>query len=459
MPWLVLSSLLAASDPSLSEWLKARGAEHETYLRGEASAAHGQLWRPRPAEDKLPEFSPLPSLAPLIRAVRPGVVHVTVTAKATGRRSLGSGFLISADGFVVTNHHVVDREGVIKVRLQDGREFTADAVGRDASTDVALLRLRSDSRDLPYCYLGDSDVLEVGDWVVAIGNPFGLDHSVSHGMISAKERVIGVGAFDDFLQTDASINPGNSGGPLFNFRGEVVGVNTAIVAQGQGIGFAVPANLLKDLLPQLRENGKLERGWLGVNIVQGEVEATRPGAVVKDVYKGSPAEKAGIRPGDRVLSVNGRPIESYLKLLRRIALVPPGTELTLTVERAGKASDKRVALVERPAQGTMERLVPTESSDALGLSVQDLDAATAAQLGVGIKEGVLVSAVYPGSPAERAGVAPGDLITEVNRTPVSTARGYQAALGEKTDGGSLLRIQRGDVVRYVALKVASAGPP
>src|SRR5262249_41184627 len=248
---------------------------------------------------------PPTSLGPLVKAVRPGVVNVS-TSNEGSTRSLGSGFVITPDGLVVTNNHVIERAQQIRVRLADGRELDAALVGRAPSTALALLRLKGPGVGaLPTVYLGDSDQLEVGDWVVAIGNPFGLDTSVTHGIISARERVIGVGPFDDFIQTNALINPGNSGGPLFNMKGEVVGVCTAIVTQAQGIGFALPINLVKDLLPNLLENGRPERGWLGVNIQEVD-DATGKAAVIIDVYKDSPAAKAGLMSGDRVISVGGR---------------------------------------------------------------------------------------------------------------------------------------------------------
>jgi len=226
-------------------------------------------------------------------------------------------------------------------------------VGHDSATDVALLKIRGPGKELPFTRLGDSDRLQVGDWVLAIGNPFGLDHSVSHGMISAKERIIGVGAFDDFIQTDALINPGNSGGPLFNMRGEVVGVNTAIVSQAQGIGFAVPINMVKDLLPNLLENGRLARGWLGLVVQEEGPAAGEKGAVVQSVFKASPAAHAGLAAGDRVTAVNGRPVEGYLRFMRRVAILAPGTVVRLTVQRGGggRPQELAVTLGERPAPG------------------------------------------------------------------------------------------------------------
>ncbi|MFP2925485.1 trypsin-like peptidase domain-containing protein [Pyxidicoccus sp. 3LG] len=420
----------------------------------------GGLWRERaPGEPGLPDFVPPTSLAPLIRAVEAGVVNITtVTPRDNGlagmKKATGSGFVLTPDGLVVTNNHVVAGARQIAVRLSDGREFAAEVVGRDASTDVALLRLSgTDTEPLPALYLGDSDRMEVGDWVVAIGNPFGLDHSVAHGMISAKERILGVGQFDDFIQTDALINPGNSGGPLFNMKGEVVGVNTAIISQGQGIGFAVPINLVKDLLPNLRENGKLERGWLGVDIVDDGQSGERRAPVVRDVYQASPAASAGIRPGDRLVAVNGRPIGSYLQLLRKVALLAPGTETRFTLLREGVTKEVSVRLTVRPAKEVTEGLLRrTTREQDVGLMLSDLTPEVAAPLGEEAWSGALVSAVSPRGPADEAGLRAGDVVTEVNRKRVKDAAGVRAALSKGSAGASiLLRVKRGDALQYIAI--------
>jgi len=361
----LLTALNASADAAdVERWVRARATEHRAYLdqlSARLTAEGTPLWRERvPGEPPLPDFAPPSSLAPLIRAVRDGVVNISAEGTSDGaeqpRRSLGSGFVLTPDGYLVTNNHVIERAQNVRVALSDGRELNADVVGKDSATDVALLKIRGAVKDLPFTRLGDSDRLQVGDWVVAIGNPFGLDHSVSHGMISAKERVIGVGAFDDFIQTDALINPGNSGGPLFNMRGEVVGVNTAIVSQGQGIGFAVPINMVKDLLPNLLENGRLARGWLGIVVQEEGAAAGEKGAVVQTVFRASPAAKAGMVPGDRVTAVNGHPVEGYLRFMRRVAILAPGTVVRLTVQHGGggKSQELSVTLGERPAPNSLE---------------------------------------------------------------------------------------------------------
>lgn len=465
--WCLLFSLAfvtaAQAEGGLNPWLQARAREHAVWMakqehRSEAGAL--ALWQERPAAQNpdIPGFVPPSSLAPLIRAVEASVVRISTlnVPSRTGveGRSTGSGFVLTPDGLVVTNNHVVARAQSIDVGLADGREFPAEVVGRDASTDVALLRLRGvGSTPLPAVYLGDSDRLEVGDWVVAIGNPFGLDHSVSHGMISAKERVLGVDVFDDFIQTDALINPGNSGGPLFNMRGEVVGVNTAIMSQGQGIGFAVPINLVKDLLPNLRENGRLERGWLGLKVNDAHAGQPERYLVVKQVFRRSPAAEAGIRAGDQVLAVNGKAIDSYLQLMRKVALLAPGTETKLTLMRGGTRHEVAVKLSARPAPETLQALEGPGNVDELGLVLKDLSPEVASSLGHTAYSGALVAGVVPRSPAAQAGVTAGDVITEVNRRRVKDVAGVRAILELGNGGGTnvLIRVQRGDVQQYLAL--------
>jgi serine protease Do len=467
-----LSLLLLASAPvagadegPLGPWLEARAREHAAWFAGHPEAESAQqglagLWRERDADaEVLPGFVPPTSLAPLVRAVEAGVVNInTVNAGSrygTESRSTGSGFVLTPDGLVVTNNHVVASARQIVVRLGNGREFPATVVGRDASTDVALLRVQGVGREpLPAVYLGDSDKLDVGDWVVAIGNPFGLDHSVSHGLISAKERVLGVDVFDDFIQTDALINPGNSGGPLFNMRGEVVGVNTAIIKQGQGIGFAVPINLVKDLLPNLRENGRLERGWLGVSIDDGRDGSggTAGELVVRDVYRKSPAAEAGIRAGDRITAVNGKPIESYLQLMRKVALLAPGTQTRLRLQRGSVTQEVTVKLAERPAKETMEALASPGNLDEFGLVLQDVTPADAPKLGLEPYTGALVAGVVPRSAAATAGLQQGDLVIEVNRRRVKDVAGVRGAIGRGEAGTRVLvRVQRGDAQQYLTL--------
>jgi serine protease Do len=285
----------------------------------------------------------VPSLAPLVREVKDAVVHVEAGA---GRE--GSGFVLDAAGWIVTNAHVIGAAASpVRVRLPTGLLLAAEIVGRDETTDLALLKLLTPPPVLAHAWVGDSDALEVGDWVIAIGNPFGLSQSVSQGVVSAKERVLGLGPFDEFLQTDVLMNPGNSGGPLFNMRGEVVGVTTARISEGQGIGFAVPINLVKELLPQLAAHGKVVRGWIGLNVAEVAEGAGRA-IVVREVVAGGPAAQAGIVPGDRLTALDGKAVAAYLPLLRQVALSPPGTRLAVRVLRAGKTVDMTVTSADLP---------------------------------------------------------------------------------------------------------------
>lgn len=439
---------LAARADALEDWVRQKMAAQREGQGSAPAAPTGALWQERRNASPLPEFHPPTSLAPLVKAVRPGVVNISTRNEGTSR-SLGSGFVINADGYVVTNNHVVERAQRILVRLADGREFAAQVVGRDPSTDLALLRLEG-AKGIPTVTLGDSDQLEIGDWVVAIGNPFGLDTSVTHGLISARERVIGMGPFDDFIQTNALINPGNSGGPLFDMHGDVVGVTTAIMSQGQGIGFAVPINLVKDLLPNLMSNGRLVRGWLGLNVQEaGDGDARVP--VVVDVFPHSPAEQAGVRPGDRVVGINDKPVKRYQQLLRKIALLAPGSSVKLDLTRDGKAVEVSATLVTRPSVEAMQAMNSGGRVDALGLVLKPLgeDAAK----GLGTEPGLRVEVVLPGGAAELGGVMTGDVVLEVNRARVTTLGELDAALAEyDAPEPVLVKFRRGTSLRYVALK-------
>jgi serine protease Do len=458
---LMLCWASAALANDVRDWARAKVRAQREGLEGVASQVNPAadepsapvVWRERSIipfwKEKLPggpslvpNFTAPTSLAPLVRAVRAGVVNLSTKNEGTSK-SLGSGFLITSDGLLVTNHHVIERAQTIICRLADGRSFEGRVVGRDAETDIALLRLK-DAADLPTVTLGDSDELDVGDWIVAIGNPFGLDSSVTHGLISARERVIGVGPFDDFIQIDALINPGNSGGPLFDMRGHVVGVTSAIMNQGQGVGFAVPINLVKDLLPNLRDQGTPMRGWLGVTI--SEVKDTGPSdAVIVDVYPDSPAAKAGLQAGDRLVSVNGKPVGRYQQLLRRIAVQGPGVVVKLGVIRKGKVINAQALLSTRPSAEVMKTLLAGGRIDALGLVLAELEPSQGT--------GVRVEAIVPGSVAELGGLAPGDVIVEANRTRVSGLRQLQDLVAATPEGEPvLLKFSRKDAARYVALK-------
>ncbi|HEX7126625.1 MAG TPA: DegQ family serine endoprotease [Thermodesulfobacteriota bacterium] len=376
------------------------------------------------------------------------------------RQGLGSGFIVSEDGYILTNNHVVEDAEEVKVRLRDEREFTARIIGRDPKTDLALIKIDVPDTKLPAVTFGDSDRLEVGEWVLAVGNPFGLDHSVTAGIISAKGRVIGAGPYDEFLQTDASINPGNSGGPLVNMRGEVVGISTAIVAQGQGVGFAIPINIAKSLLPQLRDKGSVSRGWLGIVIQRLTPELARGfnvpedrGALVADVMKGSPAEKGGLKRGDVVVSFNGDEIKEVTDLTRRVAAAPIGSEAKVTVIRDGQRVELPITLGEMPNETQQASVEEEPSSRPLGMALQELTPELARQLEIDEESGVVVTDVDQDSPAARAGIQEGDVIQEVNRRRVATVADVEAALSAAQGAQPVLvLVKRDDGAFYLPIE-------
>jgi serine protease Do len=396
--------------------------------------------------------------------------------------SLGSGFILNSEGFILTNNHVVKDATEIRVRLSDGREFVAKVIGRDPPTDVALIQLQEAPKDLPPpVVLGDSDVLRQGDFVLALGSPFGLRDTATLGIVSAKHRagINSSGTYDDFIQTDAAVNPGNSGGPLFNLRGEVVGINTAIVSPqiGQGIGFAVPITLAKALLPQLREKGKVSRGFVGVQVsdltpelVQGfNLKPGTKGALVQGIIPRSPAAAAGLKPGDVVVQLNGKPVDSSGALTRGVALVAPGQSATLTILRGNEQKQLSLKVAKRPedenavgradAPSEEESESPAVREQGVKLGVGGLAPLTpelAGQLGVEPGEGVVVGSVLPDGPADRANLRRGDVILEIDRQPVRKPEDVRAVLAKKKEGELvLLRVQRGDRATFLTIKLGT----
>ncbi len=340
------------------------------------------------------------------------------------QQSLGSGFIVDKEGYILTNNHVVAKADDIKVTLSDGRSYDAEVKGTDPKTDIALIKIDAENH-LPVAALGDSDALEVGEWVMAIGNPFGLKHTVTVGVVSAKGRTIGAGPYDDFIQTDASINPGNSGGPLINMKGEVIGINSAII--GQGIGFAIPVNLARNIMDQLKEKGSVTRGWLGVQIQTITPELAESlgldeakGALIAGVFKGDPADEAGIKVGDVVVEFDGATVKSDRDLVSRVGNAVVGSTVRLEVVRDGRKVSIDVKLAKRADD---EEQIGRDDSDPiqpfnLGITVQDLTPELAERMRLDKAKGVLVTQVDPGSPADRAGIRRGDIITEVNRQEV-----------------------------------------
>jgi len=374
------------------------------------------------------------------------------------RQGVGSGFIIDSDGTILTNYHVVGEAEKISVTLSDGKRYDAKVIGKDQKTDIAVIKIDA-GRELPAVSLGDSDRLEVGEWVVAIGNPFGLDHTVTSGIVSAKGRQIGAGPYDNFIQTDASINPGNSGGPLINLRGEVVGINTAIFSQtggNIGIGFAIPTNSVKDLLPQLKDKGRVVRGYLGTTVQKITPEIANSlgikesgGALVADVVRGSPAEKAGIKTGDVIIEFDRKEIKDSSDLPPVVARVAPGTTVQLKVLREGK----QVSLPITVGELKDNEIVASAQESDLGLSVQPVTPDIAQSLGLERAEGLVVSSVKPGSAAEEAGLRSGDVITQINRRPVKNLAEYNREMARNEKGKPVLfLVRRGQSSLFLALK-------
>lgn len=382
------------------------------------------------------------------------------------QKSLGSGFLVSADGYIVTNNHVVAEADVIHVTLdeRDGksRNFKATLIGSDEETDLALLKVET-KNPLPFLVFGNSDALKVGEWLLAIGNPFGLDHTVTAGILSAKGRNIRSGPFDNFLQTDASINPGNSGGPLLNMEGQVVGINTAIIASGQGIGFAIPSNMAAKIIDQIKNGKKVSRGWIGVTIQDVDENSAKAlglkdasGALVGSVMENEPAARAGIKDGDVILAVDKKDIEDSAALLRAIADKAPGSSAVLTIWRDGKTQDITVTLGERKSSQAMGREGSSQKQQdesLLGLSVRPLKKAERGELKIARDEGLLIVSVEPDKAAAEADLQPGDIILKANQMPVNSAADLSKIVKEvgMKRGAVMLQIQRRGEVYFRAV--------
>ena len=374
--------------------------------------------------------------------------------------ALGSGFIIPGDGLILTNNHVVGQADEINVRLANDKTYAAEIVGTDPKTDLALIQVDTDEAFPQPAQLGDSDAILVGDAVMAVGNPFGLGHTVTTGILSAKGRIIGAGPYDDFLQTDAAINPGNSGGPLFNLEGEVIGINTAIVARGQGIGFAIPINLAVSLLPQLKK-GEVVRGWLGVMIQEMTEPLTRSfnldrvqGVLVASVVADGPADKAGLKNGDIILAMEGENVESTQDLSRRVAATQPDTKVKLSMLRNGKRRSVTVTLGTLPKGPKESAESATQSPDTQwGMQVEAISPQVARQLGVPADEaGVLIAGIQPGSPGDDAGLRQGDIIKEVDHQPVGNLSDFSNIVEDSDGDQLLLLIKRRQGTLYVVLE-------
>lgn len=369
----------------------------------------------------------------------------------------GSGFLVSADGYIMTNYHVVENTSKVNVTLHSGKKYVATIVGVDPKTDLAVIKISD--KNLPFLKFGDSDALEVGDWAIAIGNPFGLQTSVTVGVVSAKGRnQLHINDFEDFIQTDAAINPGNSGGPLLDIQGEVIGINTAIVSGSggyMGIGFAIPSNMAKGIMEQLIASGSVTRGFLGVTLQPIDEDLATfykldktQGALIADVAKGSPADLAGLKQEDIILSYNQIPVENLSAFRNAIALTPPGTALTLKVHRDGKLLDIKVTITASPSSEGEATL----SMQKLGFSVQTLTPELAEHYSLSDDKGVLITQVKAGSLAAEAGLRAGMVIVAVNRKKIFTTEEFQLALQEAVkEQRLLLMLRQGEAYRFVAI--------
>lgn len=377
------------------------------------------------------------------------------------QRSLGSGFIINKEGYIVTNNHVIKDADEIVVILKGGDEYPAKVVGKDEKTDIALIKIEP-KNGLPICRLGNSDGSRVGDWVLAIGNPFGLGHTVTAGIISAKGRELGAGPYDDFLQTDTAINPGSSGGPLFDMAGNVIGINSAIYTRSggyQGVGFAIPINLAKNIITQLKGEGEVTRAWLGVLIQQITPEIqeslnlpTRKGALIADVVEDGPADKVGIKRGDVIISFNGAEVSSQHELPTMVAYLPVGKKVEVILIRDGKKKKLNVVLEKMKEQQTLAGKTGEQLQEDVGLTVQNITDDIAKQLGLKDKKGVVVSDVSVGGLAAEAGIRRGDVILEVNRSTVADVKSLTEILKRDKDKKSILfLINREGRTIFVAL--------
>lgn len=391
----------------------------------------------------------------------PGFPGFGGESKPRVQRGTGSGVIITPDGYILTNNHVAGDADEIKVKMSDGREFKARRVGADPETDLAVVKI--DAQNLPFARLGDSSKLEQGEWVVALGSPFGLDQTMTAGIVSATGRDLHSGPYDNYIQTDASINPGNSGGALVNMRGEVVGINTMIFSRSggnEGIGFAIPANLAKKVYAQLVKNGKVTRGYLGINLQQLTPAvasslgyAGKEGVLVSDLAENSPSAKAGLKSGDVIVEFDGQKVTSPKQLTEVVGDTPVGKAVTVKYVRDGRTETTTVTLGQRP--GAKEAAQPQSEEQGgvkLGVSVTDVTPDIAGELKLKVNSGAVVQQVQPGSPASEAGLQRGDVIHRINRTPVVKAQDLITALrGLKSESEVVLQIERNGSLAFITV--------
>lgn len=463
--------------------LSVVGAGAAALSYGQASAASETLWREGTGATVVADasFDPRRSLAPLVKEVAPSVVNVRVVGKSRNpfagqdmdgidprmlpfldsfndpqpRQGVGSGVILSSDGLVITNHHVVDDADKLEVKLHDGRMFNAKVLGSDPLTDIALIQLEG-AKGLKAATLGSSANMSVGDWVIAIGSPMGLEQSASTGIVSAKGRgSLGLYAnsYIDFLQTDASIAPGSSGGPLFNLQGEVIAINTAVNARGQGLGFAVPIDQAKQVIPQIKSTGKVVRGWLGISgrdIEPAVGRAPETGAIIGAVMPGTPAARAGLQNGDRIVGVDGHDVATFGDLRGRIAELRPGSEAALRVVRKGNTLNLKATVGKLPGDDELRKLGQQGPRGPRGQLFPD----GKPRLGVEVEpgaSGLQVRSVRPGSLADELGLQPGDHLQSINGEPVRSTDDVSAALG-KDNGRVEVKVKRGDATHSAVIE-------
>lgn len=462
----------------------------KTEKKEDAKKEQSKGWVESPQVVVLPPA--LPAFAGLVKRLKPAVVNISTTTAVPGagffsvpsphgggedpfeeffrgflgdipqrkfrQRGLGTGFIISEDGYIITNNHVVEKAEDIQVILEDGEKYKTKILGTDSKTDLALLKIKPKGK-LSKVTFGDSDKLRIGDWVLAIGNPFGLGHTVTAGIVSAKGRIIGFGDYDDFIQTDTPINPGNSGGPLFNLDGEVVGVTSVILARARGIGFAIPINLAKDIIEQLESGGKVVRGWLGVQVqdLTPEIADTMKlhdvkGALVSGVSSDSPADDVGIKRGDVILEFNGEKIDDTEDFPRAVARTRPGTDVKIKALRDGSVKSFSVKLGALPSKDSNTE-EGQNSESKLGLTVEKLTSDIANRLRID-EGGVIITKVDSGSLADESGFRSGDVILEINRKRITTQEDYKNVANSLQEGQTaLFLVKRGEVTLYIALRL------
>ena len=448
-----------------------------------------------PSAEAPMQLQDLNSFAVLVKKLKPAVVNISTTSKIKSRafpfsspfnnespfdeyfrrffgnmpqqefqqKGMGTGFIISEDGYVVTNNHVVSKADNIEIVLEDGNKYSSEIIGTDPNTDLALLKINKPGV-FPYVSFGNSDNTDIGEWVLAIGNPFGLGHTVTAGIISAKGRVLGLGNYDDFIQTDAPINPGNSGGPLFNLSGEVVGVNTAIIARGQGIGFAIPGNLARNIIEQLKDSGKVIRGWIGLYIQKispdiSEVLGVKEnsGVLVADISPGSPADKAGLKRGDLITSYDGEPINQVTDLTGKVALTEPGTKVKLDILRDKQKKEITMTVEEMPEMDEKPKTKiekPEPEPGLIGMSVINITSDLVRRYNLPSEKGVLVTSVAGGSVASESGFKRGDIILSINKQNINSVEDYTKVIDSiDADQSALFLVQRGNNTIYIGLKM------